>query len=136
MSSSFEIGLLPTSLLTLDYLGLPNPHPVSFKPYAKVYVDGQGQPRGDGYASATWHFDALTHTQLQTFMGIIGDNAGHSICITTRTDIGTDYADSFRTFSGMVRRPMFGDQYDIEMARSLYTDITFEFIMLVEEEEE
>lgn len=135
MSSSYEIGKPPLALQSLDTLGLPNPHPVTFKPYAAVYVDGTGTPRGEGYASATWHFDALTHDQLQELLDLIGDKPGDDVGITTRTDRGVDYAATFKTFGGMMHRPVFGTEYEIEMGRIVYSDITIEFTMLIEEEE-
>lgn len=132
MSSSFEIGVPPLALQDLDALGLPNPQPVTFKPFDNTYIDGQGQPRGDGYASVTWHFDALTHTQLQVLLDLIGDEQGDDIGITTRTDFGADYAAAFKTYNGYMSRPVFGDAYEIEMGRSVYTDLTFYFTSLVE----
>lgn len=132
MSSNFELGKAVPGPQALDTLGLPNPHPVTYKPFARTYRDGNGRPRGDGYASATWHFDALTHDQLQVFLDLIGDEAGDDIQITTRTDWATDYDDSFMTFDGYVMRPKFGDDYEVEMGRQIYTDITFEFSSLVE----
>ncbi len=132
MSSNFEIGMTVLSKQDLETLGLPNPHPVTFKPYARRYTDGHGRPRGDGYAIVTWHFDALTHAQLQTMLGVIGEYPGGAAVITTRTDFGADYDASFTTFSGFLTRPEFGDNYNIEMGRTVYTNLTFEFTMLEE----
>lgn len=132
MASNFKIGSIPTVMYTLDSLGLPNPHPVTFTKFGQIYYDGTGKPRGDGFASATWHFDLLTHEQLQYFMTKLVGQQGCNIAITTRTDYGSTYANQFVTFEGFLERPVFGDDYDIEMGRRYYTDVTFKFSFLQE----
>jgi hypothetical protein len=131
-TSEFQIGFNHADLQTLDARGLPNPHPVTFSPFAHTYVDGSGRPQGDGYASASWSFDILTHAQLQYFITLLHPDQGDGVNIVTRIDFGVDYAAQFVEFEGFLERPVFGRDYEVSMGRRHYQNVVLKFTQLQE----
>lgn len=132
MISNFAIGPNHSSLAVLTVRGLPNPHPVTYKPFNQTYFDGTGRPKGDGFASVSWSFDVLTQVQLQYFIGLLNPDFGDAVNIVTRTDYGADYDAQFAEFAGFVERPVFGRDYEVSMGRQLYQNVKFNFVNLIE----
>lgn len=121
------------TLATLESMGLPDPFPATFDPYAVRYEDGKGQPQGDGFASAEWHFDILSHEQFHLLTTFIGDHESKAVYVVTRTEqsiVHDSYAGSFKEFTGYMVKPSPAD-YSIEM-RYFYRDVTVRLTMLVE----
>lgn len=57
----YAIGLSVEGLQNLeDDLNIPPPYPAPFQEWASDYAAGDGRVYGDGWPSATWHFDYLS----------------------------------------------------------------------------
>lgn len=120
---SYAIGSTST-VTNVESLTTPvNPPRGTFQEWTRVYTSSSGMESGDGYPSATWHFDVLTQamvTQLRSFCS--GKSA--SVYITTRNGAG-----SFVKYSAVMIWPQ--NLMDKRVFRDRYLDVEIEFRKLV-----
>lgn len=124
--SSYKFGTTypPTAIDQLSP-AMPEPFPTEFQEFDIVRVAGTGQPIGNGFSSAEWHFDVLTVAQLEYWI----QNGGQQIYVTTRTDEGSPYSSQFGTFTGFLDIVKNSD-YKQALGRLYYQDVTIRFISL------
>jgi len=84
---SYEIGVNAGSRQNVETLGI-NPPRGQHNPYSVVRTGGNGVAVGDGFPIATWEFDFLTRTMMNTLLAYI-TGASTVVSIKTRLSNGT-----------------------------------------------
>lgn len=97
----YAIGTTVENLQNLeDDLGIMPPHPAPFQEWAAEYEAGDGRVHGDGWPSATWHFDYLTAAHIAALRTYC---TGKSANVYIRT-LKPDHT-SYGTYSAIMRWP-------------------------------
>jgi hypothetical protein len=107
--TELRIGATEAGLLELQHRGIEAPDDWTFAPYSVVRTAGNGEPKGYGYASASWSWQTLDQASLDRLLGFFSANtdAGISLFISTYTDVGSrqETAD----YEGYMHRPVDGE---------------------------
>jgi hypothetical protein len=111
MSCDFRIGTSVATLVSLEDLGCPAPDSHPFSPYSTVRTDGNGLPKGFGFPTASWVWDAenIDQVALDILLAFFSaeTDAGVSLFITTRKDVGRGRQET-ADFSAIMSRPVDG----------------------------
>jgi len=117
---SYGISDSTSATTNVESLATPlNPPRSTYNEWSRTYDRSDGSSEGDGYPSATWHFDYLTQaqvTQLRTFC--TGRSA--SVYITTRINTG-----AFATYTAQMIWP--GDLLAKRQFNGIYASIDIGF---------
>lgn len=107
--TELRIGATEAGLLYLRYRDIPDPDDWTFQPYTVVRTDGNGQPKGYGFPTCTWSWEALDQEAISVLLDFFatGTDASVLLYISTYTDTGrkrttTDY-------TAYMQRPVDGD---------------------------
>lgn len=111
--TTYQIGGDHASITDLASLGIPYPRGI-FKPYQDIIILGDGQVRGVGGASATWHWDFLTPANRDA-LRLFCQTASTTVNMTTRIND----ADAFKEYTAVMIWPK-------EEARDYLRRIPFE----------
>lgn len=129
IQDTFMIGDALETLQTMEEIGILYDPDASFRPYAIADLLGDGSLEGNGYPSATWHFNGMAPGDADILYAYIGTGLSIPIFVRTRlnrlNETATDYA--WATFSGFMNWTA-GE----EQVPALHTlDITISFTRLV-----
>lgn len=100
----FALGPTAAEMLRLTDRGIGIPDDWTYTPFAAAYVRGDGARYGDGPASATWTWEALSQEQLGYFFDLLG--GAHSVVVYLRTRVDYGYEPDFETFTAIMYRPI------------------------------
>jgi len=103
---------LGSSSATLYYLRdqeIPDPDEFTYVPYSVKRIDGAGLPKGYGYPSCSWSWEALDQAAMNRIFSYFSaaTDAGVQVYISTYTDTGRRRTTS--DYTAYMHRPVDGD---------------------------
>ena len=107
--TGLKIGATAGTRLELRYRSIPDPDDWPFHPYSVVRTASHGQPKGYGFPSCTWTWEAIDQFALNIFLALFACNtdAGMLVYITTYTDVGRSQETG--DYSAWMARPVDGE---------------------------
>lgn len=107
--TELKIGTSVATLLFLHERGIEAPDSWAYSPYSIVRTDGNGQPQGFGFPTASWSWEVLDQESLNRLLGFFSasTDASVSVTISTYTDIGNRQQTS--DYTAYMSRPVDGE---------------------------